>query len=91
MDGSQTLKKQRLSPTSRVIDTTALYTYVLYTFDGIVMTDDTITAYLDVYYQADVDYEKQAYGTLRVYHTQDEKLPVTLSRKEIKALQSNAK
>lgn len=86
VDGSENLKKERFAPTSRVIDTTGLYTYILYTFDGVTMTDDTITAYLDVYYNGDVDYGKDAYGTLRLYHAEDPKLPVELSGKERKAL-----
>lgn len=86
VDGSENLQKERFAPSSRVIDTTALYTYVLYTFDGITMNDDTITAYLDVYYNADIDYSKDAYGTLRLYHTEDPKLPVELSGKERKTL-----
>ena len=91
MDGSPNLKKERFAPSARTIDTTALYTYILYTFDGITMTDDTITAYLDVYYIADVDYSKDAYGTLRLYHTQDQKLPIELSGKERKALENAEK
>lgn len=91
VDGDPSLKKERFAPTSRVIDTTALYTYILYTFDGITMNDDTITAFLDVYYNADIDYSKEAYGTLRLYHTEDERLPVELSRKEIKALENAQK
>ncbi len=90
VDGSPALKKERFFPTSRVIDTTALYTYILYTFDGVDMTDDTVTAFLDVYYEADVDYEKAAYGTLRLYHREDQKIPVDLSRKEVKALENGA-
>jgi hypothetical protein len=86
VDGNENLKKERFAPSSRVINTTGLYTYVLYTFDGVAMTADTITAYLDVYYSADVDYSKDAYGTLRLYHTEDPKLPVELSGKERKAL-----
>lgn len=91
VDGSPNLKKERFAPSSRVIDTTALYTYILYTFDGVTMTDDTITAYLDVYYSADIDYSKDAYGTLRLYHTEDKKLPVELSGKERKALENAIK
>lgn len=91
VDGSENLKKERFAPTSRVIDTTGLYTYILYTFDGVTMTDDTITAYLDVYYNGDVDYGKDAYGTLRLYHAEDPKLPVELSGKERKALENATK
>ena len=88
VDGSPNLKKERISPSSHQIDTTGLYTYILYTFDGVVMTDDTITAYLDIYYEGDIDYNKDAYGTLRLYHVQDPKLPVELSGKERKALKN---
>ena len=91
VDGSPNLQKERFAPTSRVIDTTALYTYILYTFDGVKMTDDTIVAFLDVYYDAAIDYDKEAYGTLRLYHTEDEKLPVELSGKERKALENATK
>jgi hypothetical protein len=88
VDGNPNLKKERISPSSHQIDTTGLYTYVLYTFDGVVMTDDTLASYLDVYYEGDVDYEKGAYGTLRLYHADDPKLPVELSNKEKKALKN---
>lgn len=91
VDGSPSLQKERFAPSARVIDTTALYTYILYTFDGITMTDETLTAYLDVYYNADIDYGKDAYGTLRLYHTEDPRLPVELSGKERKALENAAK
>ena len=91
VDGNPNLKKERFSPSGSLIDTTGLYTYILYTFDGISMTDDTITAYLDIYYEGDVNYEKNAYGTLRLYHVADERLPLELSGKEAKALKNATK
>lgn len=87
-DGSENLRKERIAPTSREIDTTLLYTYVRYTFDGVVMTEDTITAFLDVYYNADINYEAEALGTLRLYHAESPNLRVELSGKEKKALEA---
>lgn len=87
-DDSPNLQKQRIAPTDRSITTTALYTYVLYTFDGVALGEDTLAAFLDVYYNADIDYEKPAYGTLRLYHRESENLPVKLSKKESKALKN---
>lgn len=88
-DGSPNIEKQRIAPTGApVIDTTALYTYCIYTFDGAAMTDDTIAAFLDVYYEAAVDYSAEPYGTLRLYHTESPNIPEALTRKEIKALKN---
>ena len=91
VDGSENLVKTRIAPSDRKIDTTALYTYILYTFDDVDMTDDTITAYFDIYYSQDVNYDKDAYGTLRLYHRDNARLPVKLSGKEEKALQNYGK
>lgn len=85
-DDSLMLQKVRHTPTAHIIDTTALYTYVLYTFDGITISDDTITAYLDVYYGLEPDYATPAFGTLRLYHREDPKLEVKLTSKEEKLL-----
>lgn len=86
VDGSPNLAKVRTAPTSHEIDTTLLYTYVRYTFDNVVMTEDAITAFLDVYYEADVNYEAEPLGTLRLYHVESPDLAVKLSGKEKKAL-----
>lgn len=88
VDGSEALAKSRIAPTDKKIDTTALYTYILYTFDGVAVEDNTIAVFLDVYYEADVDYTAEAYGTLRLYHCESENLPVELSRKEKKAVEA---
>ena len=85
-DGSITLQQVRFSPTSHIIDTTALYTYILYTFDGVTVGDDTVAAYLDVYYGLTPDYTTTAFGTLRLYHRDDPKLEVKLTAKEEKLL-----
>ncbi len=93
VDGSPNLQKVRVAPTSAetALDTTLLYTYIRYTFDGIVMTEDTITAFLDIYYEADVNYEAEPLGTLRLYHEESRDLTVELSGKEKKALEEYQK
>ena len=86
VDGSPNLAKVRTVPTSHEIDTTLLYTYVRYTFDNVEMTEDAITAFLDVYYEADVNYDAEPLGTLRLYHVESPNLAVKLTSKEKKAL-----
>ena len=75
-------------PTDRVIDTTSLYTFILYTFDGVDPDNDVLTVYLDVYYGEDVDYTADPLGTLRLYHCDFPREAVKLSRRERKALES---
>ena len=85
-DGSPTLSAVRIQPTGEpVIETTLLYTYCLYTFDN-VTAEDAIAVFADIYYLGDVNYEAQAYGTLRVYHTENPKIHLSLSGDEIDAL-----
>lgn len=85
-DGSETLGKTRLTPTSAEFDTTLLYTYCLLTFDNVEIKPDTIVAYLDVYYSAAVDYDAAAYGTLRLYHAEEARIEEKLSSKEKRLL-----
>lgn len=86
-DGSETIEKMRIAPTSRILETTGLYTYFLYTFDGISL-ENVPVIYLDVYYPAGgtADYTKDPYGTLRIYHEESERVKVSLSAAEKKAI-----
>lgn len=86
-DDSETVEKVRILPTSRVIETTGLYTYFLYTFDGITL-ENVPVIYFDVYYPSgnSVDDTKESYGTLRLYHEESERIGVSLSSAEKKAI-----
>lgn len=86
-DGSETIEKLRIKPTSHAVSTTGLYTYFLYTFDG-VTPENILVVYLDIYYPVNgtVDYEKEPYGTLRLYHEESERVEVSLSAAEKKAI-----
>lgn len=90
-DGSATLGEVRIRAGAPEIDTTALYTYCRYTFDGVNIESDTITAFLDIYYEEAVDYEADPYGTLRLYHRDSTNLDEQLTAKEIKALKNFGK
>ena len=70
---------ERYQPSACVKDTKNLYNYERLTFDGIqildhydaegnpVMRSDVLAVYVDVYFNEDVDYEKDALGTLLIY------------------------
>ncbi len=87
-DGSDTLGEHRIHPTSHTVQTTALYTFILYTFDNVTVTDDTLVVYFDIYYGGAVDYEATAYGTLRLYHNESDWLEVEFKKSDKKALQA---
>ncbi|MBQ3063863.1 MAG: hypothetical protein IJC99_03565 [Clostridia bacterium] len=86
VDGSETLGKTRVAPTSYEVTTTKLYTYFCYTFDGVSVTPETITVFFDIYYKGDLDYDKPAYGTLRLYHNEEPWQTVKLTARDRKAL-----
>ena len=68
-------------------ETTTLYTYVLFVFDNVEVTDTTTGVFLDVYYSEDINYEKAAYGTLLLYNAEDQNNRFSLSADEKRALQ----
>lgn len=70
---------ERYQPTACVKDTKNLYNYERLTFDGIdifdhldedgepVMRADVLAVYVDIYFNEDLDYQKDAMGTLMIY------------------------
>jgi hypothetical protein len=79
-------QKARLHHSYRKVETTLLYTYVLFVFDDVDVTDATTGVFLDVYYREDIRYEKAAYGTLLLYNGEDQNNRLTLSDGEKSAL-----
>lgn len=78
----------RVSPSSATVDTTALYTYFLYTFDGVFLDDTVRLVDLDVYYPKDgADYSADSRGTLRLYDAALPRRAVRLSARERRALE----
>ena len=84
-DGSDALAEVRIKPTSYTVTTTWLYTYFLYTFDNVSVTEDTVVIFFDIYYKDAVNYENPAYGTLRLYHAESPWLDVKLRAADKKA------
>lgn len=85
-DTSANISRERYYPTLSAVDTTALYTYFLYTFDGVELTDDVLVGYIDIYFGLEPDYTERALADLRLYHRDDPRREVTLSSREEKAL-----
>ena len=59
------------------------------TFDGVDMNNPAkpvLAVYVDIYYIGDVDYDKDAYGTLCIYDYKAQREPYELSKKEIVSL-----
>ena len=81
-----TLAKERYMPTSVERDTTTLYTYYRFVFDGITVEELTDGIFVDVYYVGDIHYEQSAYGTLCIYDYLSEWLPYKPSSADKKAL-----
>ena len=89
----ETLQKQRIHATGEPIrENTKLYTYRRYTFDNVEIAADTIGVFVDINYLGDtnelgqIDYEKEAYGTLLIYEKGVKWEPYRLSREEKKLL-----
>ena len=66
---SATFTVERYHPSANVVrETTSLYTYYRYTFDGVSVEEDTLGVFVDIYYNQDIAYEEEAYGRLCIYN-----------------------
>lgn len=65
---------------------TSLYTYFLYTFDGITVDDLTDGVFVDVYYLGDLDYSASPYGALCIYDSESEWVSDRLTAVDRRAL-----
>ena len=62
-------EKLRIQPTTAERETTLLYTYYRYVFDGVTVDEAAASSiFVDVYYNGDLNYEQAPYGTLRLYN-----------------------
>ena len=82
-----TLRAERILPSCEPKRAeTGLYTYFRYTFDGVTVDDLTDGIYADIFYLDDLDYSREAYGTLCLYAYDSEWIPVKLTAADKKAL-----
>jgi hypothetical protein len=87
--GDANITVERIPATSVLRAESIMYNYRRLTFDGVDMNDPAkpvLAVYVDIYYVGDVDYEKDAYGTLCIYDYKAERKPYELSKKEIASL-----
>ena len=71
---------------------TSLYTYFRYTFDGVWLEEDTDGVFVDVFWIGDLAQEDPpAYGTLCLWDSESENIPVKLSSSERKAIKALVK
>ncbi len=85
----ETIKFVRYHATSSTADKKNLYNYRKFVFDGVDLGTEeapVLVVYADFYYVGDLDYEKEAYGTLPLYFHDVEREPYELSKAEIEAL-----
>lgn len=80
----------RYHATSFTRETTTLYTYYRYVFDGVDVEPDTVGVFVDVYYKEDIDYERNAYGTLCIYDDESEWKSYRLTSADKKNLEAAA-
>lgn len=77
---------ERIHPTYSQSEQKNLYSFRKFVFDGIKVDDSVLAVYVDIYYNQDIDYEKEAYGTLIIYDYKTKKNYATLSRSDRKVL-----
>lgn len=65
-----------------------LYNYRKFVFDGIVIDDSVIAVYADFYYVGDLDYDKTPYGSLLIYHEDEENIDYRLTRNDKAAIET---
>ena len=65
-----------------------LYNYRKFVFDGIVIDDSVIAVYADFYYVGDLDYDKTPYGSLLIYHEDEENIDYKLTRNDKAAIEA---
>ena len=65
-----------------------LYNYRKFVFDDIKIDDTVIAVYADFYYVGDINYDSLPYGSLLIYHNEEEEIPYSLTRNDIKAIES---
>ena len=66
-EDGQTVKQRIHASGDPIRENTRLYTYRRYTFDNVILTDDTVGVFVDIYYNRDINYEEEAYGRLLIY------------------------
>ncbi|MBQ9416181.1 MAG: hypothetical protein IJU20_05005 [Clostridia bacterium] len=86
----QTIKLMRYYPSEVKKEQKSVYQYRRLVFDQVDITEDTIGAFVDVYYNRDIRYEESAYGTLCIYDDESERKTYVFSKRDMAALNAAA-
>lgn len=91
-DKEEHLKYERYYPTEDATarESTSLHNYFRYVFEGI-STEDALEIYVDIYYNEDIDYDEDAYGSIRVYSSENRTRVYPLTSRDKKALKNYEK
>ena len=86
-DDKNFLKYERYFPTAdaTVSMQKGLHNYFRYVFEG-VTTEDALEIYIDIYYNKDIDYEEDAYGSVRVFSAERYTHTYSLTARDKRAL-----
>lgn len=87
----ESVKFVRYYPSDMVSDQKNVYNYRKFIFDGVDMTvteNPVLAVYVDIYYKDDIDYDKEAYGTLIIYDYLAEKEVYELNGRDEDALKA---
>ena len=81
------VRYERIMPTGDLIShKKTLYNYRKAIFDNVVIDDTVIAVILDIHYVGDINYEKDAYGSLLLYHFEEENLEYKMTLADKNAL-----
>ena len=81
------VRYERIMPTGDPIShKKTLYNYRKCIFDNVVIDDSVIAVLLDIHYAGDVNYAKDAYGSLLLYHFEEENLEYKMTIADKNAL-----
>lgn len=88
-DGNKegSVRFERIHPSDSKSESKSLYSFEKFVFDGVKIDSSVLAVYVDIYYNQDIDYEKEAYGTLIIYDYKTKKNYKALSGTDKKILE----
>ena len=93
----ETTKAVRLTPNANKQAKSDLYNFYKYTFEfdsaeldlaDLIKENKLVTAHADIYYNKEIDYEKDAYGTICIFDARAENLKVALTNEDKELLKN---
>ena len=85
---AEAVKYERFFPSQMLSAKKTLYNYRKFVFDGIKIDDSVIAVYADFYYVGDIDYNEKPYGSLLIYHYEEENISRKLTKNDVKAIEA---